>query len=279
MTRHEDQLAICRPLRVPPQILFGRSRAAVFVGAQKREIQVVSRIGEIIGIAAEKCSLLFRREHQSHIGIFFISVQPILTTGVKRHYIRSKVGRDKTLLLDPGPFPLTRIKRLLFGHARLHHALNAGGNVLHRHQHVEFEIRTLQLLRLGSRIEAVADIVFLCIGKFLKLAERHMVIRNRKTIGADKRTRTAVIEADARESHMIQPLLSRREPVPVLQLLQRGIVECPHPLIRCDARRACKRNQKQQDGKRRAPHFHKNHLEWYLKTMPRSGEGCPAACG
>ena len=100
------------------------------------------------------------------------------------------------------------------------------------------EIRTLtsrsgdfiSSLRRG-RVEAVPDVIVLGGGVLLQLAARDVVVRQQQAVRADERTRAAVVQAHAREAHVVQPLLGGSEIVLLLELLEGWIVECPHALV------------------------------------------------
>jgi hypothetical protein len=57
---------------------------AVFVNAQKGDVEAVTRKGEIVVIAAKVGDLLFGDEDQPHVGITFEPVEPVFATVVQR---------------------------------------------------------------------------------------------------------------------------------------------------------------------------------------------------
>ena len=44
----------------------------VFINAEEADVQIVTGILEIIGVAAEKRSVEFRREDEAHFGVLFV---------------------------------------------------------------------------------------------------------------------------------------------------------------------------------------------------------------
>ena len=68
----KHQIAVARALGVPLQIIRRVDRLSVFIDAEQRHVQVVARIREVVGIAAEKRGLLFRREHDAATSVYFL---------------------------------------------------------------------------------------------------------------------------------------------------------------------------------------------------------------
>src|SRR5262245_26546491 len=98
MSGNEDQIAVCGAFSIPLQIVFRLDRLAVFVHAQNGEVEVVSREREIVWIAAEECHLLLRREYETHIGVLFIAIEPVLAALIKRHDVGTKSRLVEALL-------------------------------------------------------------------------------------------------------------------------------------------------------------------------------------
>src|SRR5262249_29561646 len=92
MSRNEYQLAFGGAFLAPFEIVVGLGGFVVFINSEERHVQVVPRIGEIVGVAAEKGYLLFRSEYQTEIGKFLVAVKPILATLVQSDYVRAKAG-------------------------------------------------------------------------------------------------------------------------------------------------------------------------------------------
>ena len=126
---------------------------------------------------------------------------------------------------------LARLERLRGRRACRRRALHARRDVLHRDQHVQLEVRALQLLGGVLREEAVGDVVLLRRRHLLQLAERDVMVRQHEAARADERSRPAVVEANARQPQVVEPLRRRREAVLVAQLRERRVVERPHALV------------------------------------------------
>ena len=99
-------------------------------------------------------------------------------------------------------------------------------------------------------------------GVLLQLPTSDVVVRQEQAVGADERTRAAVIHAHAREPQMIQPLLRRMEIVLRRQLLQWRVIKGPHSLFCAHERR----NHKERDHKK-----HKNRTHLLKHRNPHLG--------
>ena len=196
---------------------------------------------------------------------------------IKRHDVGTQASLVETFLLDFRLFGLSRIEGLLLRHAGFHRSLNAVGDVLHRHENVQFQIRRFRLFRLGLRVEAVLHVILLSARDFLKLAQSDMVVRDNQTSRTDKRTGPAIIEAHARQANVIEPLLGRREVVLFPQLFRRRIVECPHSLVGKDKTRAGQQDKQQDVQVKTDSHGHllRNYFrgDYYSPPQLRRG-GC-----
>ncbi len=83
MSGNEDQLAFRRARLAPLQEMLDVHRLVVLVDAEEADIQIVARIFEIVGIAAEEGDRFLRSEHQAHVGVLFVAVQMILAAVVE----------------------------------------------------------------------------------------------------------------------------------------------------------------------------------------------------
>ena len=79
MTRDEDELAVFGARFAPLEEVFRTVRLVVFIGAEERDIEVVSRVSEVVGVAAEEPDAFFGREDEAHVGKLFVAVQMILS--------------------------------------------------------------------------------------------------------------------------------------------------------------------------------------------------------
>ena len=85
MSGNENQFVLAGAGLAPVQVMLNLRRLAVFVGAEKADIQIVAREFEVVRVAAEEGDLLFRREDQPHIGVLFEAIKVILAALVQGH--------------------------------------------------------------------------------------------------------------------------------------------------------------------------------------------------
>src|SRR5205814_3196678 len=90
MSTHEDQLTILWPVRIPFQEMLDLGRLSVFVRAKNADIQIVTRILEVIRIAAVKRDLLFRREHEPDVVVALESIKMIGAALIKCDDVRAQ---------------------------------------------------------------------------------------------------------------------------------------------------------------------------------------------
>src|SRR5262249_58994279 len=80
-------------------------------------------------------------------------------------------------------------------------------------------------------IKTIGKIILRCRGVVLQLAAGHVVVCQQETMRADEGSGSAVIQADRRETYMIQPFLGKREAIALLQAFVGRIVEGPKAFI------------------------------------------------
>ena len=102
MPGNEHQFVVGRALGIPLQIVLRVDRLAVLVDAEQRHVQVVARIGEVVRVAAEEGGLLLGREHQPHVGVLLIAVEPVFAALVQRDDVGTQAGLLQALALDVG---------------------------------------------------------------------------------------------------------------------------------------------------------------------------------
>ena len=75
--------------------MLGAHRNAVLVGAEEREVEVVARIGEVVGIAAEERHLLLGREDEADVGVLLVAIEPVLRALVERDDVGAQAGASR----------------------------------------------------------------------------------------------------------------------------------------------------------------------------------------
>src|SRR5262249_45936161 len=79
-------------LGVTKKVLGRVERAAVTVDPQIGEIEIVTREFEIVGIAAKKRNLPFRRKDQPHILVATIFVEVLDAPAIERDDVAAEIG-------------------------------------------------------------------------------------------------------------------------------------------------------------------------------------------
>ena len=88
------------------------NRLIIFVNAHQRHVDVEARKVEIVRIAAKKRGLKFRHENQTHVGVFFIAIEIVLSALIERDDVRTKAGGFRRLSFNGRVFSAPRGKRL-----------------------------------------------------------------------------------------------------------------------------------------------------------------------
>ncbi len=178
----EHQFPVVRTFAAPLQIVIHFDRNAVFVSAEERDVQVVARILEVVRIAAEKGDIELRREHQPHVGVLLVAIEMILAAVVKRDHIAAQPGTVERFLFNRidgrAPRSLSRAR----GHLGLDRRVDARGDILHRVQHVQFEIRASRFVSARGRLEAQVDVVLLPRAQFLNAIGAHVLVGQHQAV-------------------------------------------------------------------------------------------------
>lgn len=227
---HEDEVVFLRTFRAPAQPVLGVQRLAVLVDSEEREVQFVAREGEVVGVAAEGCDGLLGRAHQAHVIEGAVAVQPVLAALVELDRFGLEPGFLRGPLLEPRERrPALHVARL-DRRFRVHRGVHRVGHVLHRPQHLELEVGALHLLGARAREEPVAHVVVLRRGHLEELPAGHVVVRQHEPVRRDERSRASA-EVHARALYVLEPFGRRREPVLLLELSERQVVEGPHAFV------------------------------------------------
>ena len=150
MAGDENQLVVAAPALLQLQKVLDLGRLVVLIDAEEADVEVVARILEVVGIAAEEGDVLFRREDQPHVGVFLELIEMILAALKQRDHVAAQAGLVERFLLDRvdhRPAGQLRVGRPT---ARLHRGVHSLGHVLDVHQDVQFQIDALHLFGLRS---------------------------------------------------------------------------------------------------------------------------------
>ncbi len=163
----QHEIAVRQRRGIPLQILR-LDRFAVLVDAEEADVEVVARIFEVVGIAAEIGDLLLRREDQPHVGVSLVAVELVQPAAVERDDVAAESGLLERLLFDVdhgGPPQLFGLGRV---GGRLDRGVDPLGDVLDAHQHVELRVGALQFLVAGAGVEAGVQQVAVLAAQFLQ---------------------------------------------------------------------------------------------------------------
>ena len=131
----------------------------VLVDAEEADVEIVARVGEVVGIAAEEGDVKFGREHQPHVGVLLVLVEVIDFARVERDHVAAQAGGGGAILFDRAHGDALRLARFRGRHARLGPGVHLGGHVLDPHQNVQFQVRALAFLGPCPRVEAGLHVV------------------------------------------------------------------------------------------------------------------------
>ena len=68
-------------------------RRAVFVDAQKGDVEIVSREFEVVWIAAEERDVGLRREHQANVRVLPVLIEVVHPARVQRDHVAAQPAR------------------------------------------------------------------------------------------------------------------------------------------------------------------------------------------
>ncbi len=74
MPGDKDEVAVLDPAGRPLEVVVKMCGLVVFIDSEKRDVQVVAGIGEIIGIPAKERDVKFRSKNETHIGVLLVLV-------------------------------------------------------------------------------------------------------------------------------------------------------------------------------------------------------------
>ena len=208
MAGNKHQLAVGRALRIPLQIVRLSMGLPFSYTRNSAIVQVVAGIGEVIGIAAKECDLLFRREHDPHVRVFLVAIQPVFAALIQRDHVGAEAGFVQAFALDRRrsrpcawriPAPLCAFPS----------AASCTRAVTSSMETRTFTSRSGDFIssRGSARVEPDLDVVVFGRRILLQLPPRDVMVGQQQPGGADERSRSAVVQPDARKPDVIEPLL------------------------------------------------------------------------
>ena len=247
MTRDEGELAVLRSGLRPPQVVPGRRRLPVLVGPDERDVQVVTREVEVVGVSAEGSHGELRSEDQPHVLEALVLVEIVDSPVVQRDDVAAHLlVAAGALLLD-----LRHLGALRLGEPLPLEPLGGGmhplGDVGDPGQLVQLDLGALHFLVERRRVEALLHEVLLLRGELLDAAVRAMVVGHHQALGRHERSRAASGQPHGGELRLAEPLRLRAEAVLLRHLRAGEVVERPHALV--GVRGQGERGGKQEGGK------------------------------
>jgi hypothetical protein len=227
----EDQVAIFYASARPTQVVIEMSGLVIFVDSEESDVQIVARVGEVVGVAAEEGDAELRREDEAYVGVFFIFVEVVNLAGVKDHHVAAQSGRGGAIFLDLRHGGALRLRGFGGRHLRLHAGVDLVGHVLNAYELIEFEIGAFGLFGLSLGVEAGLDVVVAFGGKLLHASRPDVVIGEGQAVGRNEGAGATVIEAHRRKANMVEPLLGELESVFGFDAVFWGSVIEPHALV------------------------------------------------
>ena len=186
MARHENEIT-GRDGPLSPREMVGHAGGpAVFVGPEKTDVEIEPWKLEVVGIAPEKRDLLLWREHQPHVGVFLRPIEMVAAALIERDDVAPQARGPERLLFDVGhhlPAGSEGVGRV---QAWIHGRLHPSRHVLDRHEHVELEIETAQLVCLRRGEKAIAIQIAVRRAELLQGVGPDMVVREHQAVGRDE---------------------------------------------------------------------------------------------
>src|SRR5258707_11772213 len=100
MAGNKNQITLFHAGARPAQKIGEVGGMPVFIYAEECDVEIVTRIGEVVGIAAEKGRIKFGREYQAHVGELFVLIQVIDLTRIENNDVAAKARGTAAILLD-----------------------------------------------------------------------------------------------------------------------------------------------------------------------------------
>jgi hypothetical protein len=156
---------------------------AVLVGAEERDVEVVARVREVVGVAAEERDRLLGGEHEAHVRVLLVAVEPVLGPPVELDHLAPQAGFLQAVLLHVGDEAAALVARLAIAPRARGRLLDPARDVLASHEHVHLVPGARELLAARSRGEAPRDEVLLRARDVLDARVRDVVVREHEAVG------------------------------------------------------------------------------------------------
>ena len=172
------------------------SRFSVFVDAEEGDVEVVPRIGEIVGISAKERDIKLGRKYQADIGVLFVFIQVVDLAGVEDDNVAAQASGSRAVLFHVGHSGALSLSSVRSRHSRLHACIDLLGYVFNLDQLVQFQVGAFRLFGLVLRVKAGFDVIMSARRQLLHALGADMVIGESETVRGNERTGAAVVKAN-----------------------------------------------------------------------------------
>ncbi len=216
------------PALLQAKCSVGCSGLAVDVGAHERHVEIVARVGEIVGVAAEEGHLALGRHDQAYIGVAAEAVELVLAAAIEGDDLAEGVGvgGDAGLLdladrhgLEPGR---------LGGSSLADGVLHTRRDVRDLLQLVEIDGLALPFIGHARGDEAVAEQVLAFLVDTLDALAGAVVIGHHQALARHEGGRAVAGIAQCGEPGVIEPAGGGREAEALVPVVEWRDVELPH---------------------------------------------------
>ena len=228
---NEGEFTIGRTVGRPFQEVRGLDGLAVFVDAEKRHIETVAGIFEIIGVAAVEGDLLVGGEDETDVGVTLEAVEVIGAALVEGDDVATEAGFVFRLFFNFGDDLAAGEGGVGTGEIGRDSGVNAGSDVLDGLEDVYLEVVGFDLIGLGLRVEAVAEDVFLLGAHLLEGVGGDVVVGDHEAVGGDEGSGAAAVEADGGKADVIEPSIGEIEVIFGFDLRTGRRGEKPHTFV------------------------------------------------
>jgi hypothetical protein len=227
----KDQVAVLEAAGGPLEIILQVDGLIVFVDAEEADVQIVARVLEVVGIAAEEGGGEFGREDEADVGVFFVFVEMKHSAGVERDHIAAEFRGCNAILLDGGHGGAARQSLIGDGHAGLGGGFYFVGDVFDVFEDVEFEIGALGFVGVRFGVVAGLHIVLAAGGEIVDAFGGDVMVGEHQPVRRDEGPGAAIIEPDGGEARVIEPGFGELEAVLGFDFRSRREIKEPHALV------------------------------------------------
>ena len=209
----QDELILLRAGGVPRQVVLRPNGLVVLVDAEDREIDVPSRVREVVRVSPEERDAELGRYNEAHVRVLLVLVEVVLAPGVEGDRVAAQSRLLVALLLELRLLGLLSLQDLCARHSRLDTRVDLRRHVLDPFEDIQLQIRALDLFGRGLREVAVPDVVVLGARDLLESARPDVVVGQDEPGLGNERPGAPAVEPHRREPHVVEPRLVGRPAV------------------------------------------------------------------